>query len=309
MSIWTKALDAQIACVRDLETWVADENVRRTVVEEMGYETSYTTTLPPGNFIDAIRRGLEVGETYYWARPIIKTIIDIAPTMPDWQPEVEMLPPAGYFFFEDPIELPPIYDWTFGALTGISWVAYRRLSVDGDIVERPGWMVTFWTRMAKDGFNVPGSLATWYFDASMEAMLQSGYMVSPDEPEAAIKRDNKQLRVFAAAVQFVTQSIVEAEPRKIDRASRRRFQKLKMNAAAEHDVRVVTLRRRYQRQDHDDADREHVEWSCQWIVRGHWRQQWYPRLQRHQAKYVMPYVKGPEDKPLKGGERVFAVTR
>jgi len=29
-----------------------------------------------------------------------------------------------------------------------------------------------------------------------------------------------------------------------------------------------------------------------------WRNQWYPSLSQHRQKWISPYVKGPEDKPL-----------
>lgn len=52
-----------------------------------------------------------------------------------------------------------------------------------------------------------------------------------------------------------------------------------------------------------------VDWSCQWIVRGHWRNQWYPSEGRHKQRYVPPYVKGPPDKPLRVTERVVEFVR
>lgn len=45
-------------------------------------------------------------------------------------------------------------------------------------------------------------------------------------------------------------------------------------------------------------------YSTRWVVSGHWRQHWYPRLEIHRPMWISPYVKGPEDAPLKGGERV-----
>jgi hypothetical protein len=42
-----------------------------------------------------------------------------------------------------------------------------------------------------------------------------------------------------------------------------------------------------------------IEYSCQWTVRGHWRQQFYPSKGRHKPVFVDEYIKGPEDKPLK----------
>ncbi len=37
--------------------------------------------------------------------------------------------------------------------------------------------------------------------------------------------------------------------------------------------------------------------------------QWYPSLNSHKVIYRGPYLKGPADKPLLGGDVVRAVTR
>ncbi|MFC8953638.1 hypothetical protein ACFT8P_13525 [Streptomyces sp. NPDC057101] len=49
-----------------------------------------------------------------------------------------------------------------------------------------------------------------------------------------------------------------------------------------------------------------VEWTHRWIVRGHWRRQWHPRLQARRPIWIHEHVKGPEDKPLVVGEKVIA---
>lgn len=54
---------------------------------------------------------------------------------------------------------------------------------------------------------------------------------------------------------------------------------------------------------------EGTEWNHRWIVRGHWRNQWYPSTQVHRPKYVPSYVKGPEDKPLIVHDKIFSVDR
>jgi hypothetical protein len=75
-------------------------------------------------------------------------------------------------------------------------------------------------------------------------------------------------------------------------------------------VGVVELRRTVYRDRHDPKDAAHVDWQHQWIVRGHWRKQWYPGKQKHSPVFVEPYVKGPDDKPLKPPrESVYLVKR
>jgi hypothetical protein len=60
---------------------------------------------------------------------------------------------------------------------------------------------------------------------------------------------------------------------------------------------VMRLRRVHHA--HDGESGEGREWNYQWLVRGHWRKQWFPSRSAHVPVWIAPYVKGPEDKPLK----------
>lgn len=71
-------------------------------------------------------------------------------------------------------------------------------------------------------------------------------------------------------------------------------------------VRVIELRRPKNTGGHGDGDREYHH---QWIVRGHWRQQWHPKRQVHRPVWIAPHIKGPEGAPLIGGEKVYALKR
>jgi hypothetical protein len=88
-----------------------------------------------------------------------------------------------------------------------------------------------------------------------------------------------------------------------DRAARRRLEKLGQEPPR---VRVITLRRPKSSNDHGDSDREYHH---QWIVRGHWRQQYYPSRGVHRPVWIAPHVKGPEGAPMLGGEKVHAWVR
>lgn len=74
------------------------------------------------------------------------------------------------------------------------------------------------------------------------------------------------------------------------------------------DVTVITLRRQ-RHPDHPDHEVGEVDWKWQWVVRGHWRNQWYPSIKQHRQIWVMPYMKGPEDAPIKPVKRAFEFTR
>lgn len=70
-------------------------------------------------------------------------------------------------------------------------------------------------------------------------------------------------------------------------------------------VRVITLRR----PSGSGSGASDREYHHQWIVRGHWRQQWYPSREVHRPVWIAPHVKGPEGAPLLGGEKVHAWVR
>ena len=75
-------------------------------------------------------------------------------------------------------------------------------------------------------------------------------------------------------------------------------------------IQIVYLRRREQHPTLRDGSSNPVDWSCQWLVQGHWRNQYHPSDQSHKPMFIQSYVKGPEDKPFKTPrERIFAAVR
>ena len=88
-----------------------------------------------------------------------------------------------------------------------------------------------------------------------------------------------------------------------DRAARKRLRRVGQESAP---VRVIRLRRPERGEAGGSSDREYHH---QWIVRGHWRQQWYPSREVHRPVWIAPHVKGPEGAPLLGGEKVHAWVR
>jgi hypothetical protein len=72
------------------------------------------------------------------------------------------------------------------------------------------------------------------------------------------------------------------------------------------EVRVVQLRPSNQEPGDIPSGRD---WHHRWVVRMHKVRQWYPSEQRHKVIYRGPYLKGPQDKPLLGGETVRGLVR
>jgi hypothetical protein len=72
------------------------------------------------------------------------------------------------------------------------------------------------------------------------------------------------------------------------------------------EVRLIRLRHRDERTPSELVARS---WQHRWVVRMHKVRQWYPSEQRHKVVYRGPYIKGPEGKPLLGGETVRTLMR
>lgn len=108
---------------------------------------------------------------------------------------------------------------------------------------------------------------------------------------------------FKALWLLLTQRTVSDDhTERIPRAARRRAERI---GHSPH-VRVIQLPRH---QSASDGSSD-VEWQHRWIVSGHWRQQpWGPERKRVRPVWIAPYVKGPEDKPLKDQAHRLFVTK
>lgn len=102
---------------------------------------------------------------------------------------------------------------------------------------------------------------------------------------------------------LMAQPIATDERVETYRAARRRLERAGHEPAA---VRVIRLRRAQHAASAGGSEREYQH---TWIVRGHWRQQWYASRGVHRPVWIAPHVKGPEGAPLLGGEKVHAWVR
>lgn len=119
----------------------------------------------------------------------------------------------------------------------------------------------------------------------------------------------KSLKFFMALNLLMQQKIGYNRVVEPDRPLRRRKMRTAPNMG---DIIVAHLRRRVPRDpEHEEWDETHEgpEWSHRWLVRGHWRNQWYPSENRHKPVWIMPFVKGPDDKPLIIKDRVVSADR
>lgn len=114
------------------------------------------------------------------------------------------------------------------------------------------------------------------------------------------------LRWLLACWRLMQQTVTSVVEEPAPRALRRQVERQNL---PDKGVSVIQLRSRALGQQPGHSE---VEWSHQWLVRGHWRNQpckdtdgeWTTRL-----VWIHPYVKGPEDKPLLVRDHVYSLVR
>lgn len=131
-------------------------------------------------------------------------------------------------------------------------------------------------------------------DVLADAAKQYGWKTNvPDEDEKLLRQWTIMQAFWRMARQFVR------VPERVSRAGRRAARRAQLR----HDENVTVIRLRRARHEAPETERD-VDWSCRWIVRGHWR-----RLADDRQTWVNAYVKGPEDKPLRVTDRVWEFVR
>ena len=136
--------------------------------------------------------------------------------------------------------------------------------------------------------------------------LTTIYVTDKSKPEITTANLNTLRAFLAAFFAFSQQKIAREDQERAPRGLFRRMQK--ENVSLEPIIRVIKLRAsEYMKSDASPRD---IDWSCRWIVRPHWRSQYYPASKEHRPLLIPAYVKGPSDKPLKTSKAtIFEVSR
>lgn len=314
---WHRALDVQM----DTRKWCASPigielNARffRLLVEKL--ESPVYKDVPSEVILQGARTTahdmqilLHRADTCYITRDMMHVLVQAAHDLPDeacWDAHT-LLTPRGFCLFEE-----PLYGEDRSGLT----MVVSALLWDLAPINRPNTEleeaihVFFFASMHDDhdAFNPevrrlfaesdisvpPLHLSHWY----PAVVGQPIWRPERNMPGSEITRET--LKLFMAFQLLAQQSIGEPMRMRPDRASRKRFMRENPDEP-ERLITLITLRRKSVKKD--DHEPEHIERTHRWIVRGHWRRQWYPKAKRHDWKYIYEHIKGPEDKPLRITER------
>jgi len=298
MTPYAEALERQLALLR----WC--DSAEAAVLSELNarHTTNGRGDLVPAHVIRGVwSDALRAASPYYWTPAMCVLLEAAAPGIGGWRLEEAAFPSfAGFCLFARPLRLDPFVaqDGFGGDMVAFSWHPVIDERTDAPTV-------TFVVYDHEPGFllGTPVTIIGWPVGQRLEDTIAVG--LSRDPPRYRGRFEQK-LQYIAAALALMGQTLVAVRAESVDRSARRRLER----AGWEHEpvVRVVELRRRAtEPHDHEVVS---VEWSCRWLVRGHWRQQWCPAAREHRPIWITPYVKGPEMKPLKPPRAtVFAVVR
>lgn len=319
----------------DVAAWMMTQPARVLFGEHIDQladcEDDMTRAQWMGLLMGSIVHACVYGDVFYCSREITRTLHEVSSTMPDWTLLDELIPaPAGFVWLQEPIEMPMVdeSDPEHYAMHGFSWFTLYNADPEPDAGER--LRQQWWGPRKEDLPEVAvGGLSRWQFFYALLTIPGNNTVVPGHQFKWPVGHsfmeyansfggawsaaDDLMGRFIGSFFQFMKQEIFIAPTERATRPARRRVEQVvsKLPLVLTSDgVRVVQLRKRHYNLTSSAEHEADREYTCQWVVRGHWRQQWYPSLQRNQPKWIAPYVKGPEDKPLKPPRAtVFAVVR
>lgn len=249
--------------------------------------------------------------------------------------EAEVPVPAGFVWFDKPLPLMDVQHNTLG-LRAISWELVHWYWNDGQ-VDRPAVWVVLWAYTG-DAEDV-GDGSFWgassfpdqaeYLNRRLGPLVVLHSALMPfgvqftmgDEPDPDGLKEltaKSVVNIVHVLWMFLGMEIVSTRLAEVPRPMRRRAQKSLVHG----EVNVILLRRIAHPDDGRSVTSREVDWSCRWIVQGHYRhieeydlQDEAGQVHRHRAvpgpgkercaicdariTYVRPYIKGPDGKPLK----------
>lgn len=255
---------------------------------------------------------LRLAELYHVSAEMTTLAVGASKTMPDFGlARADMPSDYGLMVFATPIAVDVPEGEPHLRISAVSWGLWSH--ADSAFAPDGAVWVTLWSD-------------TWdMFGDSMGDMIQQGRMSQaqltavcqpgnrltcrgefqwPFAPE--ISADDESLKVPAAGVLkcawllMQQQTIAESREEHLPKSGRR---KLADRSPDLMRTRVITLRRGVSEGGHSGSHREYLS---RWVVRGHWRQQWYAHRGVHRPIWIAPHIKGPEGAPILGGEKVYA---
>lgn len=253
-------------------------------------------------YVTALRQAVP----YFVDNQICRLLEDVFGGIPDIPLLTELVPePSGFVWLAHPLFLEEIHSHVFNgshrlSLQALSW--HKTHFNGGD-----GLRIFIYGQGRAYPLIFSSMIWRWGESRTSEAELKAKMALPTNQYPEFNKSQTLCRRWILAFLSFINQRLLVASPRHVtERSARRRIAKWGPDPPT---VRVIVLRKQ-DRNRSSEPTPEEMNWSCQWVVRGHWRQHWFPSVRAHKALWIHPHVKGPENKPLKRpAADLFAVIR
>lgn len=252
----------------------------------------------PGENREVVQAGadyLKHAETYAFTAETATAIYLASRSVPgDSVVHVGLMPcPSAWWWFEQPLPVrlhPKATAWC-----ALSWEIYA------DHVGLFGWT-------PHREFGHP-PMMTFFEQASPQAATVNALqnIVDRDLRSDPIIRAGTGIiwRFLLAGLTWLQQRIAVTTHGHVERHARKRLER-EYHTPIPSTVKVVQLRRT-EHAPHQGGNLD-VQWSCRWVVSGHWRNQ--PYKDNRKLIYILPYIKGPADQPLRiPSQTVYLVSR
>jgi hypothetical protein len=275
---------------------------------------------------------LKAAESFSWGIEPLAAVRTAALSLPtDTVLTSDLLPAgaAGWWYFNGPFpasaldEAVPVcaltYGWCqddegFRGLNFVTWLMGR--VTKGKPLLLPGGKADLQTQV-QDGIDcapLPSDSWFWREGETMEAMLRRSLAVisrktfkagsweqdqmTDQDKRELVERTTAMSLFFVAGIYWLQQRILVESSGHIERHHGKRMAQTYKLKDRPRSVKVIELRRR--EASTPTGETREVNWSCRWIVDGHWRRQ---RVGAGRAEmrtiWINAFVKGPEDKPLR----------
>jgi len=310
-------MDAQMR--RQFEQYAVEDSLGHRIwaASHLHPSTSFSDLEP---WLRSLATDLHGATTYQVTAEMIDLAVGLTETTPDLGDLVEEDIPApwGFLWLDRPIPRPSVEDKPGDMpllMQAVSWAQVPRIDVQIRMIQReegqpqhiegdpedygvggqaplttvtvPGVRIREWGWLDQPGI-IPRPL---------HLMGQSTAVTTP-----RVHTPLTHLHLIHMIWILMGMEIVASTPVRPGRGGIRRAANL-----AQHQVHVVTLRR----QAHDPGAIRHVDWSCTWLVRGHWRKAPHGGTfaDGRARTWIRPYIKGPEGLPLRASDLLYKLRR
>lgn len=261
--------------------------------------------LKPQDQLDLEVIALKKASLFYASQDTSRLAGCAAKSLPATDISLDIIPSSsGFIYFAEPqVEVGRTDKRQEPNAVAVLWIALERGIIFCPFTEREDYLSELATDTSREGRRIYKE--EWSMYAPLIPPLGTDLMWLPyglyeADPERLTwesKFSSEQIALLVIASWLLMNQKELAEDEQVH-ASRSAQKRIRRAGHSLDPVRVVRIGQKH-KQPHSANGHSDREFSHRWIVQGHWRNQAYGEGRAlRRPKWIAPYVKGPEDKPL-----------